>query len=150
MSSELPDLPIQPPGGPAIVIPSHALSVKAVRSSGPGGQNVNKVSTKIELRFDLAQDEAIPAPAKARLLVLCKGRMDAEGRVIITSEATRNRLQNLDDAREKLAALILRALIPPKPRHKTRPTLGSKLRRVEDKRQTSERKKTRGRPGHED
>jgi len=150
MSSDLPDLPIPLATGGTLIIPSGLLSVKAVRSSGPGGQNVNKVSTKVELRFDLASDTTLSAPARARLLALCKSRMDADGQIIITSEATRNRLQNLTDAREKLAALIARALTPPKPRHKTRPTLGSKIRRVEDKRQTSEKKKTRGRPASDD
>jgi ribosome-associated protein len=93
----------------AIVIPGDELSVIAVRSSGPGGQNVNKVATKVELRFDLANTAALPDAVKARLLAACRGRLDAEGRVIITSEATRNRIRNLTDARQKLASLIRRA-----------------------------------------
>jgi ribosome-associated protein len=118
----------------SLVIPGDELTVIAVRSSGPGGQNVNKVATKIELRFDLAGTTALTAAVKARLALICKGRLDADGRVIVTSEATRNRIQNLTKARDKLAALIREALVPPKPRHKTKPTRSSQMRRVEDKR----------------
>jgi len=120
-----------------IVIPGDEISVTAVRSSGPGGQNVNKVSTKIELRFDLANTTALAPGVKARLLISCKGRMDAEGRIIITSETTRNRIRNLTDAREKLAAMIREVLVPPKARHATKPSRGAKMRRVEDKRHRS-------------
>lgn len=120
-----------------IVIPGDELTVTAVRSSGPGGQNVNKVSSKIELRFDLAGTSALTPPVKARLRALCKGRLDAEGQVIVTSEATRNRIQNLTKARDKLAELVRAALVPPKPRHATKPTRSSQVRRVEDKRRRS-------------
>ena len=120
-----------------IVIPGDELSVTAVRSSGPGGQNVNKVSSKIELRFDLANTTALNPGVKARLAESCKGRLDADGRIIITSETTRNRIRNLTDARNKLAALIRDVLTPPKPRRATKPSLGSKIRRVEDKRRRS-------------
>ncbi len=129
-----------------IVIPGDEISVTAVRSSGPGGQNVNKVSSKIELRFDLANTTALQPGVKARLAEACKGRMDADGRIIITSETTRNRIRNLTDARNKLAAMIRDVLVPPKPRHATRPTMGSKIRRVEDKRRRSNIKDGRGRP----
>ncbi len=128
----------------AVVIPGDDLMVIAVRSSGPGGQNVNKVATKVELRFDLANTTALPAPVKARLAAACRGRLDAEGRVIITSEATRNRIRNLADAREKLAALIREALVPPKPRRPTRPTRASKERRIDDKRRRASVKRERG------
>lgn len=128
----------------AVVIPGDDLMVIAVRSSGPGGQNVNKVATKVELRFDLANTTALPAPVKARLAVACRGRLDAEGRVIITSEATRNRIRNLTDARDKLAALIREALVPPRPRRPTKPTRASKERRIDDKRRRASVKRERG------
>ena len=127
-----------------IVIPGDELTVTAVRSSGPGGQNVNKVSSKIELRFDLASTVALGPAVKARLKALCKGRLDAEGKVIVTCEVTRNRIQNLAKAREKLAELVRAALVPPKPRHATKPTRSSQVRRVDDKRRRSSVKQGRG------
>jgi len=134
----------------SLVIPGDEISVTAVRSSGPGGQNVNKVSTKIELRFDLANTTALAPGVKARLALLCKGRMDADGRIIITSETTRNRIRNLTDAREKLASLIREVLVPPKARHATKPSRGAKLRRVEDKRHRSTIKQGRTARGSDD
>lgn len=132
----------------SIVIPGDELTVTAVRSSGPGGQNVNKVSSKIELRFDLAHTTALVPAVKARLRVLCKGRLDADGQVIVTCEVTRNRIQNLAKARDKLADLLRAALVPPKPRHATRPTRSSQVRRVEDKRRRAGVKQGRAtRPG---
>lgn len=126
-------------------IPAGDLMWTAVRSSGPGGQNVNKVASKVELRFDLAGTKALSHAVKGRLWALCKNRLDAEGRVLITSQRTRDQLQNLGDAREKLAALIEAALTPPKPRKATKPTYGSKLRRLENKRRESSKKQARGR-----
>jgi ribosome-associated protein len=126
-----------------VTIPASDLRWRAVRSSGPGGQNVNKVSTKVELRFDLPSTRALDAPTKARIRTLAPNRLDAEGRVVVTSERTRAREQNLTDARTKLAMLILRALTPPKPRRPTRPSRASKQRRLDAKRHTSTRKRTR-------
>lgn len=121
------------------------LSWTAVRASGPGGQNVNKVSSKVELRFDLKASTALPGWAKTRLRTLCKNRLDAEGRVRIVSQETRDQLQNLEQARDKLAALIFEALHPPAPRHATKPTRGSKRRRLNDKRHTADKKAGRKR-----
>ena len=78
-----------------------ALSVRAVRASGPGGQNVNKVATKIDLRVDLDGIEGLPDAARARLTALARHRLDAEGRLVVTSQATRNQARNLEDARDK-------------------------------------------------
>ena len=100
----------------SVIIPASELEWTAVRSSGPGGQNVNKLNTKIDLRFDLPATQALHAPAKARLRRLAAGRLDAEGRVVIISQATRNQQRNLEDARQRLAALIRIALRPPRPR----------------------------------
>ena len=116
-----------------VTLPAADLAVRAVRSSGPGGQNVNKVSSKVELRFDLAGTAALPADVKARLAALARGRLDADGQIVLISQLTRNQRDNLDDARTKLAALVARALVPPRPRKKTRPTAGSRERRLEAK-----------------
>lgn len=124
-----------------LVIPVRDLSWTAVRASGPGGQNVNKVATKVELRFDVDGTEALPAAVKAR--VRAAARLDAEGRVLVTSQATRNQLRNLVDARDKLAALIAAALVVPKKRRATRPSAGARRRRLEQKRHQSEKKRAR-------
>ncbi len=133
------DLVIQP----GLVLPAAELSWTAVRSGGPGGQNVNKVATKVELRFDLPGTRALSPDVRARLARLAAGRLDAEGRIVITSQATRNRAQNLEDAREKLALLVRAALRPPKRRRPTRPTRASKERRLDEKRRQSDKKRTR-------
>jgi len=132
--------------GPTLTIPGSELTVTATTSSGPGGQNVNKVATKVELRFDLAGSSALTPAVKARLRALVANRLDADGQVVITSQATRNRIRNLVDAREKLAALVREALVPPRPRVATKPTRASKARRVADKRHQADKKRTRGGP----
>jgi ribosome-associated protein len=128
-----------------ITIPGADLTTTAVTSSGPGGQNVNKVATKVELRFDLEGTAALRPDVKARLRELCKGRLDADGRIVLTSQATRNRIRNLADARLRLVDLIREALVPPKPRHATKPTRSSQMRRVDDKKRRSTVKQGRGR-----
>jgi ribosome-associated protein len=135
---------------PGVVLPASELSWSSVRASGPGGQNVNKVATKVELRFDLAQTRALSPDIKHRLQRLAAGRLDAEGRILIVSQATRTRAQNLEDAREKLSILVRSALRPPKKRRPTRPTRGSKERRLGDKRRVSEKKRARGTRGADD
>ena len=133
----------------AVVIPPRDLSWEAVRSSGPGGQNVNKVASKIELRFDLPGTRALDEFTKTRLRTLAAGKLDAEGRVLVVSQLTRDQARNLTDALEKLRVLIARALERPTPRRPTRPTFASKVRRVTEKRQNSERKQARRR-SHDD
>ncbi len=135
---------------PGVVLPATDLHWTAVRSSGPGGQNVNKVATKVELRFDLETTSALHPAVKARLRVLARGRLDAEGRIVVTSQATRTLPQNLSDALEKLAELVRGALTPPKPRRPTKPTRASRVRRLEGKRHQSERKESRSMPRHDD
>lgn len=139
--SDADGLPIRP----GLVIPERELGVRAVRSSGPGGQNVNRVSTKVELSFDLPASTALEAPVKARLRRLAENRLDADGRVLITSQATRSQAQNLADARDKLAALIRAALVVPKRRRATKPTRASKERRLDAKRKQSAKKQARAR-----
>jgi len=128
---------------PAVVIPAKDLTWVAVRAGGPGGQNVNKVASKVELRFDLAGTVALPPDAKARLRNLAGARLDAEGKLLIVSQLTRDQGRNLDDAREKLATMIRQALVRPTPRRKTRPTQASKRRRLDEKRRTSDKKRAR-------
>ncbi|WP_394823355.1 alternative ribosome rescue aminoacyl-tRNA hydrolase ArfB [Pendulispora albinea] len=127
----------------AVVIPGSDLTWTATRSSGPGGQNVNKVSSRVELRFDLEGTAALSGAAKTRLRTLAKGYLDADGRILIRSERTRDRLQNLADARDKLGELIARALVVPKKRRPTRPSLRAHARRVDEKRRQGSKKRDR-------
>lgn len=129
---------------PNVVVPASAMEQRATRSSGPGGQNVNKVSTKVELRVDLSQIEGLSPKARARLDALVGGRVDAEGKLLLTSERTRDRLRNLADAMEKVRELVAKALIEPKKRRPTKPSRGAVERRLaqknRDKRVKADRK----------
>jgi ribosome-associated protein len=129
-----------------LVVPASELAWTAVRSSGPGGQNVNKVATKVELRFDFAASRVLSAPVRARLAVLAAGRLDADGQLVVTSDETRSQARNLELARERLAALLRAALVAPKPRRKTKPSRGAKERRLSTKRLQSEKKAGRRGP----
>lgn len=131
-------------------VPPAALSVRAVRASGPGGQNVNKVATKIDLRVDLGGIEGLTEAARARLQLLAANRLDAEGRLVVTSQVTRNQARNLEDARVRVADLIRSALIAPRRRRPTRPTMGARRRRLDDKKQRGAVKRWRTRPGDAD
>jgi ribosome-associated protein len=133
-----------------LTVPARELEWTAVRASGPGGQNVNKVSSKVELRFDFEQSEALSPTIKARLRALAQHRLDAEGRILITSQVTRNQPQNLEDARTRLAELIAKALVTPKRRRPTRPSKAAKRRRVNDKRIQSKKKQSRARKTSDD
>ncbi len=128
-----------------LVIPPGELSWSAARSSGPGGQNVNKVASKVELRFDLRGSRALGPDVKSRLRALARNRLDAEGRLRIVSQRTRDQIRNLEDARAKLVALVRAALEPPSPRRPTRPTRSSQRRRVENKQHQARKKQLRGR-----
>jgi len=132
-----------------VVIPEAELRWTAVRASGPGGQNVNKVSSKIDLRFDFEDSAALSDELKARLRVKAAARLDAEGQIQITSQLTRNQSDNLEDAREKLAALLRSALVAPKKRRKTKPSRAKKAKRVAEKRVHAAKKQSRGRVSSE-
>ena len=131
-------------------VPAGALRVRAVRASGPGGQNVNKVATKIDLRVDLDRVEGLSDAARSRLQTLARHRMDADGRLVVTSQATRNQARNLEDAREKIRELIAAALLRPRPRTATRPSVAARERRLGAKRSRSGVKRLRARPTADD
>jgi ribosome-associated protein len=126
-----------------VVVPSEALSFRAVRASGPGGQNVNKVSSKVELRVDLRLVVGLDEGARARLRALCATSVDAEGRLVVVSQITRDQRRNLDDARDKVRVLVERAMVRPRPRRATRPTRGSVERRLTEKKRRAQIKSNR-------
>jgi ribosome-associated protein len=131
----------------AIEVPEDELTERFVRAAGPGGQNVNKVASAVELRFDVARSRALPEPVRARLLARRDRRLTAEGVLVIQANRFRDQAKNRDDARARLAELIRAAMHVPKRRIATKPTRASKERRIESKKNRSTIKRTRGARG---
>lgn len=116
-----------------LAIDAGEVAITFIRASGPGGQNVNKVSSAAQLRFDLRGSPSLPDAVKVRAARLAGSRLTTTGEIVVTADRHRTQALNRDDAITRLVALLSEAAVPPKPRRKTRPTLGSKVRRLDTK-----------------
>jgi ribosome-associated protein len=119
--------------GPGLSIDEDELQFRAARASGPGGQHVNKTSTAVELRFDARHSPSLPEDVRARLERLAGSRLTLDGVIVLFAQSFRSQEMNRQDALERLLALLRQAAVKPKPRKATKPTYGSKLRRLERK-----------------
>ena len=133
-----------------VTLPGSDLEWTAVKASGPGGQHVNKVASKVELSFDFENTVALTDSVKDRLRVLAKNQLDAEGRVLVKSDKTRDQAKNLADARAKLKDLILEALVVPKKRKPTKVSKAQKAKRLTNKKKVGAKKAARKKPSRDD
>ena len=129
-----------------LTIPASELSWQASRSSGPGGQHVNTADTRIQVRWSVRDSAVLSDFQRSRLLNVLATRLTGEGEIILASDAHRSQRRNREDVAQRLAQLVRQALVPPKPRKKTRPTKASRQRRLQDKKRRSQVKKGRGQP----
>ena len=133
---------------PTISLDEREIQEEFIRATGPGGQNVNKVATAVQLRFDVRHSPALPDEVRARLIRLSGRRMTDDGVLILVARRFRTQERNRQDAMERLVALIRKATQKPKPRRRTRPTLASRERRLDSKRRRSETKRGRQSVSH--
>jgi ribosome-associated protein len=134
---------------PTLSIDENEIQLDFIRSSGPGGQNVNKVATAVQMRFDVRNSPSLPEEVKARLESLAGSRMTTEGVLVIEAKRYRSQEQNRADALARLVALIFQASEPPKPRKRTRPSAASQAERIEEKKRRGAIKKSRSIPPKE-
>ena len=132
--------------GPQLRIPEHELVERFLRADGPGGQHVNRTESAVELRFDVARSQALPAELRARLLARRDRRLTRDGVLVLQARRFRDQARNRSDARARLAAWIRAALVAPAARKATRPTRGSVERRLTGKRVDARRKRSRSKP----
>jgi len=134
------------PAGPQLVIPAGELQVEAVRSGGPGGQNVNKVASQVQLRWNVRESPSLDEGARRRLLEALAPRLTTQGELLVKASTHREQARNLQEARERLSGLVEEALAPPRPRVRTRPTRASRERRLAEKKRRAARKRDRSSP----
>lgn len=128
---------------PTLSLREDELQFQFKLASGPGGQNVNKVATAAELRFDVARSPSLPEPVRARLLALAGSRVNQDGELLITARRFRSQERNRQDALDRLVALLQQAAEAPKPRFKTKPSRAARERRLDEKRRIGGKKKMR-------
>jgi ribosome-associated protein len=132
-----------------IQIPRAELDMQFSRSSGPGGQNVNKVNSKVTLRWQVTTSESLPEDVRARFCSRYQGRINKRGELILHSQTYRDQEKNIDDCLSRLRQMLLEVAVAPRTRRPTKPTRGSKLRRLRDKKARSDKKRLRGRPAED-